>query len=149
MHIHIKTMHIFSLYAMNWLHIKQLVLFMISGRYFISTSINIAMCASYVLSLKPASGKYRIAKTFGVKTWASTFHCVSIWHTYQGSSAFGVNYSQSKCERLSGAGSHWHSSEPAAYRERQYLDLNCTRISSTGESHSSISLGVTWCFTVN
>lgn len=95
------------------------------------------MLLRYDLSLKPALGKYWIAKTPNVKTWASTFPCVSIWHTYLGSSAFGVNYRQSKCERLSGAGSHWHSSGPAAYRERQYLDLNCTRISSTREWHTS------------
>lgn len=104
-------------YAMNWLHIKHLVLLVgiLSQHLLYQHSY---VCLRYVLSLKSALGKYRIAKSSSVKTWESTFHCVSIQHTHQGSSAFGANYSQSKCERLSGAGSHWHSSEPAVYRER-------------------------------
>lgn len=39
-----------------------------------------------------------------------------MWHTYKGSPAFGVIYWRSKCERLSDAGSCWHSLEAGGLR---------------------------------
>lgn len=63
--------------------------------------------------------------------WAFTFLCTCIWHAYQGCYAFGVNYWQSSCEKLSGAVSHGHSTGSRAHRWRQYLNPNCTERTGT------------------
>lgn len=68
--------------------------------------------------------------------WAFTFLCACIWHTYQVCSAFGVNYWQSSCEKLSGAVSRRHSTGSRAHRWRQYLNPNCTE--RRGNARSSM-----------